>query len=211
MKNKNPSPKTVLISSIPGINCFFFYQQRLAPGVQSIMLNLTSHKLHYNNAALTKCLADLMLTVMDRTSRASFSQYSYRTCIGFPYRKMFYLPNVACFSSAVFRTLRIWDPVASCVLHGPVHARAPQPSALYAYAQAHHHPGMQHGQLQHRETYCAAHFEPHRYTATPQYPSKSNRGRYHPSDLTYHHSNPSVQLVQIKSYHQVSDAAETWN
>lgn len=95
MKNKNPSLKTVLISSIPGINCFSFYQQRLAPGVQSIMLNLTSHKLRYNNnAALTKHLADLMLAVMDRTSRASFSQYSYRTCLSFSYRKMFYLPNV---------------------------------------------------------------------------------------------------------------------
>lgn len=83
----------------------------------------------------------------------------------------------------VFSFLWIWDPVQSGVLHGPLAAAASQPLAVHAHAQAHHHPELQHGKLQRRQTcprrrIAAAHISRH----SPG----SNRGQHHPSE----HHNP---------------------
>lgn len=91
--------------------------------------------------------------------------------------------------SPVFSLLWIRDPVQTCVLHGPLKPRAPQPPALYAPAQTHHHPGLQHGRLQWGRTCRVSHSEPHTYTNAPHGPSLSSkryRGRHHPTDHNNH-------------------------
>lgn len=106
--------------------------------------------------------------------------------------------------------LWIRDPVQSCVLHGPHAAGAPQPSALHAYAKAHHHPGLQHGQLQRRKAFLSIHTEQPRYTTAPHYSFKSWRDCNYPSDHYSYHANPYEQLVHTHSstFTYCSDRAE---
>lgn len=47
----------------------------------------------------------------------------------------------------VLRLLWIRDPVQSRVVHGSLAAAAPEPPAVHAPAQAHHHPELQRGRL----------------------------------------------------------------
>lgn len=96
---------------------------------------------------------------------------------------------------AVFSFLWIWDPVQSRVLHGSLAATASQPLAVHAHAQAHHHPELQHGELQRRQAcpqrrIAAAHIS--------RSSSRSNRGQHHPPE---HHNSYSSH--QAKSAHRL--------
>lgn len=97
-----------------------------------------------------------------------------------------FLQQISCiffsFSSSVFRTLRLRHPVPGCVLHGPLGSGAAQPPALHAHAQAHHHPGLQHGQLRHGEAPRVAHLEAPGHTDSAGHRGRSNRGRRSPPD-----------------------------
>lgn len=102
---------------------------------------------------------------------------------------LFFFPDIFFLADFLFKPppvlsfLWIWDPVQSRVLHGSLAAAASQPLAVHAHAQAHHHPELQHGQVQRRQTcpqprIAAAHI--------PRHSSGSNRGQHHPSE----HHNP---------------------